>query len=600
MKKKVLSVALATVFAGVAGTSNAAMSITTDGVGQILYVPYFSTQNGNTTLLNLVNGDTVRGKAVKIRFRSAYDSDDIYDFQVFLSPADVWTANISKNPATGLSMLTTTDKSCTLPVNLNADFVTSRLNPALSAEGKANQTREGYIEILTMADIQQDYPSDAPPTGNAQLDSLFFQIKHANGVAPCNISVIGAIEANAARWDAGTGSANGTDGAGVTNTTNTTSELAFVGHNGVSTFVFAGSDATADLTMPTSALSANWTIINVPQAKAWGGGALSIDATDALGNLETARIVYSNQTNVGLTATDGGGLANVFPFVTGTADGVLLSDSDSAGGNFSTFHNDIPDLSTPYGVSQTTAVAQADALSLALQVSAVANEYLTLDDVSEETDWVVSLPTRRYHVAGRGRTADGVVSTTSGFYNPIDKGGPTGPFRNPNYGQQDVTEYDTDGRGAKVKLGSGAYTYWDREERKPAVDTGIVISPTPPSESPVVRLPGEVTVVGINQSGSSSAVLGANVAYTSLGLAAGYIEGWAILSLTHTSNGWVGLPAVGQAFVSAIHPQVSAGVSGGFGANWNHRYVKSSTWDATTFWNERTTGVHNGTSLDHP
>lgn len=606
MKKKVLSLALASAFVGIAGTSNAALTITDGGIGHILYVPYFSTQNGNTTLLNLINTDTTKGKAVKIRFRSAYDSDDIYDFQVFLSPADVWTANISAN-ANGLSRLTTEDKSCTLPASVNGDFVTFRLSPSLTDAEKAAHTREGYIEILNMADIQQDYITDAPPTGNAQLDSLFYQIKHVNGVAPCNINVIGAIEQNANRWDQGVAPADGTDGNGITNTGNSTSELAFHGHDGVGAFPYAANEI-ADLTSPTPTLAANWTIINVPKAAAWGAGAVAINATVGAGlarnvdqyNVERARIVYSNQTNATLVPTNNG---NIFPFVTATADGVLMSDSDAAGASFQTFHNDIPDLSTSYGISHDTAIEQADALSNALLTNVIGNEYLTLDAVSEETDWVLSMPTRRYHVAGRGRVADGVVSTTSGFYNPVDKGGPTGPFRNPNFGQQDVTEYDTNGRGAKIKLNSGAYSYWDREERKPAADTGIVISPTPPTQVDQVRLPGEVSVVGINQQGSAaSRVMGATVTYTNLQLNAGYVEGWALLNLAHASNGWTGLPVLGQAFVSAYHPQVAAGTSGGFAANWSHRYNQDPVLlsaDQTTFRDERQFGTHNATPLDH-
>ena len=41
------------------------LAVTPDGIGHILLVPYFSTNNGNATLLSLVNTDTVMGKAVR-------------------------------------------------------------------------------------------------------------------------------------------------------------------------------------------------------------------------------------------------------------------------------------------------------------------------------------------------------------------------------------------------------------------------------------------------------------------------------------------------------------------------------------------------------
>ena len=99
MKKSVLALSVAAAIGGVASAPAAAQSsgslvFNPAGVGHILIVPYFSTQSGNATLLNLYNTDTVKGKAVKIRFRGASNSDDLYDFQVFLSPGDVWTADV--------------------------------------------------------------------------------------------------------------------------------------------------------------------------------------------------------------------------------------------------------------------------------------------------------------------------------------------------------------------------------------------------------------------------------------------------------------------------------------------------------------------------
>ena len=64
-------------------TTATVLQPTPDGIGHILLVPYFSTNNGNTTLLSIVNTDVTNGKAVKVRFRSAANSDDIFDFQVY-------------------------------------------------------------------------------------------------------------------------------------------------------------------------------------------------------------------------------------------------------------------------------------------------------------------------------------------------------------------------------------------------------------------------------------------------------------------------------------------------------------------------------------
>ncbi len=130
MKKSILASSIAAAVFGLGAVGAHAFEVQSRGVGDMLIVPYFTTQSNNATLLNLTNTDLKSGKAVKVRFRGAANSDDVFDFQVFLSPGDVWTANISKG-ADGLSRLTTSDKSCTKPsaAVLNATpFITSRLD----------------------------------------------------------------------------------------------------------------------------------------------------------------------------------------------------------------------------------------------------------------------------------------------------------------------------------------------------------------------------------------------------------------------------------------------------------------------------------------
>lgn len=171
MKKKLLAVGVAATLGALSGVSNAAITVAQNGVGHINILPYYSVQSGNTTLISIANTDEVNGKAVKVRFRGAQFSDDVFDFQVFLSPADVWTAAVSLDGT--VARLATSDKSCTLPVSVNQQFVTARLLDANKAQG----TREGYVEIINMGDI-------------APASALFTATKHVNGVAPCTTSVL--------------------------------------------------------------------------------------------------------------------------------------------------------------------------------------------------------------------------------------------------------------------------------------------------------------------------------------------------------------------------------------------------------------------------
>lgn len=176
MKKKLLAVGVAATLGALSGVSNAAITVAQNGVGHINVLPYYSVQNGNTTLISIANTDEVNGKAVKVRFRGAQFSDDVFDFQVFLSPADVWTAAVTLDGT--VARLATSDKSCTLPTSVNQQFVTARLLDANKAQG----TREGYVEIINMGDIVTG--------GTAAQTALFTATKHVNGVAPCTTATL--------------------------------------------------------------------------------------------------------------------------------------------------------------------------------------------------------------------------------------------------------------------------------------------------------------------------------------------------------------------------------------------------------------------------
>ncbi|MDX9717161.1 MAG: cell surface protein [Thauera sp.] len=468
MNKKLLALSVAAAIGGVtaSGVAQAALEFNQDGVGHILIQPYFTAQNGNDTLINLVNTDTANGKAVKVRFRSAGNSDDVLDFQVFLSPGDVWTASVTEGDD-GRAVLKSSDKSCTLPAipEAGVSFITQNLPPNASDEVKAEWTREGYVEFLNMGDITESTVST----------SLYKNIKHVNGVAPCDQTRL--VEIN----------------------------------------------KTADLVPPTTGLASNWIVINVPTAASWAGEAVAIEATDA------TNVVYYKQ-------DDSFAVAKGAPAAAVTADPIFVT-KDVA--NF-----DLPDLSTPYDAAYATAVQQANALADALAVTQVANEFLTVSDIAAETDWVFSMPTRRYQVA--------VV------YDADDASANTLAF---TAGAVHFTTSNTklSGNLACVAL-SGVKSY-DQEERGSAA-AGAVFSP---GTIEIPRFCGEGTVLKFN----GSDVLGASVATASV--STGFDAGWTVIN---TNNGGNGLPVLGQSFVKATNSGVAAGTSGNFGAGFAHRVAR--------------------------
>ena len=113
MKKNVLALSISAALCGM-GMVGSAYAVTdlgvaqsvgaatllranSDGIGHSSIIPYYTAQGKNATAITLTNTTSV-GKAVKVRFRGAENSDDVLDFQVFLSAYDVWTASVSQSP----------------------------------------------------------------------------------------------------------------------------------------------------------------------------------------------------------------------------------------------------------------------------------------------------------------------------------------------------------------------------------------------------------------------------------------------------------------------------------------------------------------------
>lgn len=542
MNKRILSLSIAAIIGGVgvAGGASAAVLTpganasskllqSTDGTGHILLVPYFNTQNGNATLLNIVNTDQKNGKAVKVRFRGASNSDDVFDFQVYLSPGDVWTANVSQG-SDGRSVLTTSDKSCTRPAVVSGTaFPTGRLPASYTAAQLANETREGYIEILNMADIPKGQTNDqfqaAGGIGVAGTNPLFTAIKHVSGVAPCTESVLGTLAADPNGYSKNT----------PFNSTTVPAADNSSGLNGVAdnTATLSGSAQALGLTFPTGGLFADWTIINVPNTTTYSGIATALKADSGVGNL-----VFFPQTANPLTATTvtttAGTVApalNAVTSATGTLDQITADPllrttavGDSTGLKqvaatplVAAAYYDQPDLSTPYTgvVGTTSALAQAVALTGALSVSSVSNEYLTNPLINAATDWVFSSPTRRYNVAfnyaysastGDGRVFTNYAGLTAGQFVSSSTGATVTIANFTDYPFFSPTNTVVSGKQICVLADTlNPLTAYGQEEQ--AASSGFVVSPGTPT---VVQFCGETSVVTFNNTGTS--VLGASVA----------------------------------------------------------------------------------------
>ncbi len=186
--KHPLHIAL-TVVAALAATDVQAVNVSADGRGQVLLYPYYTTRAdsaGNLygTLLSVINA-TGSAKAVRVRFLEGKNSREVLDFNLFLSPFDVWTAAVLPDPMTVGAKIGTTDLSCTLPAfsaSATAPYV-SFSNASYSganddgAGTSLDRSKEGYFEIIEMATY-----ATSSPTGVA--------VTHVNGVPSCRTPAV--------------------------------------------------------------------------------------------------------------------------------------------------------------------------------------------------------------------------------------------------------------------------------------------------------------------------------------------------------------------------------------------------------------------------
>lgn len=191
---------------GAAGTAEA-VYLNPNGTGQVLVYPYYTVNSagGNAwnTYLSVVN-TTTRAKAVKVRVLEGKTSAEVLDFNLFLSPNDMWTAAIIPGAtATDAARMVTTDVSCTNPVGLlpaasggepfrNYQYSTG--GDALPGTG-LDRTREGYVEIIEMGTLTGAWAT---------------AVTHTSAGTPANCGVVQGNTLTPSSIEAPTGGLSGT------------------------------------------------------------------------------------------------------------------------------------------------------------------------------------------------------------------------------------------------------------------------------------------------------------------------------------------------------------------------------------------------------
>lgn len=504
--------------------------VDSQGAGHGLIVPYFTTQNGAITMLNVSNTDLANGKLVKVRIRGAANGDVLLSLTLLLAPGDMWAASLQRRePGHAALVAHPNDRTCTLPSLQRIEsqpLQTNRLAVSYSAEELANQTREGLVEYINMADI----PAAALYGASRQSQSELFQaIKHVNGVAPCG-AVLGRLNEN---------------------------------------FTSESLAAEFGLAAPTGGLAGRWIIMNVPGSLTFTGPMHAVRAVDAGGADARANFVQFAQTDVpyplervnDVTADP---LLRTQAYPGKNANGAPTQVATN-GPAVRALHLDFPDFSTPYTVAPgaDAALAQATQFTSAMAVKTAANEHLMAPAADFRTDWVLSLPARRFSVA-----MDQTIAEPRLLYSMVPSTG------NQYFHDTNIMASDTDKNVACVILPQWPYVV-DRDGK---VDMRNI------TFSPFDRLYrgtcGAVSVYSFVPEVSTAdpverrSVLAATATRSSYSkIIARSVEGFTSLDFfTAPTN--LGLPVIASAFSSAFNPAARPGVLANYGMNSEHVYQR--------------------------
>jgi len=206
MNRKNLTAAVLAGLAGAAGLAGTAQAVNLnpDGLGQVLIYPYFTSNDGNQTVLSVVN-TTDQAKAVKVRFLEGYNSREVLDFNLYLSAWDVWVAAIAD--VGGTPNLFIPDTSCTVPylygmgIDAGLDYGMQPFLPyaytgKLADGGPTDIGRaaEGHFEMIEMGTLVNDdtaYAATKTYPARPGAAKAATHVETADGPMPydCNVLV---------------------------------------------------------------------------------------------------------------------------------------------------------------------------------------------------------------------------------------------------------------------------------------------------------------------------------------------------------------------------------------------------------------------------
>lgn len=346
-KRKSLYTAVVAGLGALGASQASAVNINPDGTGEVLLYPYYTVRNGFITSFSVVNTNTSHTKVAKVRFLEGKNSAEVLDFNLFLSPRDVWTGQVSDNGSGG--SVATTDRSCTAPQLFGAPapfvnfYYTGQVTGVTADSGGStlDRTREGYIEVIEMGVVANGVDAASSPSTPLGV-TIAAAVKHASTGIPANCAVVQVNGLLGGAGNPGNGS---------------------------------------DMREPVGGLTGNGIIINAASGTEFAYTPVALD------NFFNPLFSLSLYTDPGSVNPN---LAAAFP----ARSDVFVGTAGS------------PAVLTVLDWAAAPALGSGiDAVSAVLMRSAIINEY----DISPnfKTDWVVTQPTKRAYVFPQTPTATG-------------------------------------------------------------------------------------------------------------------------------------------------------------------------------------------------
>ena len=484
-----LSAAVGAVLAAAAFSMPAhAVNHTDNGLGEVGLAPYYTVRSGYDTNISVVNTSDRYVVAFKIRFREGANSRDARDFNVFLSPNDVWTATVTMGPDGVTPIIQTRDTSCTAPWrrdtggNAGSVFVPKEGAPgvyylnmtsidytggtSLPADGYVTdpviaRTQEGHFEIIEMG------------VADPAVSTLAAQTVHGSTQ---NCGAVAGVYAPVNNPITVTGSGLGCE-----------ADTTFaVGDTARGTEAFK-----AEFCEPLNVLkiSADLIRVDLGLASSMPITTLANFVNPATGGAEDPAAPDATDIMFEPSSPEPS-MASAIPFASvQIVDGAVVAE-------------------TFFG-----SASPADAVSSLLSATDVLNEYALGGAANAQTAWVVTFPTKNFYVDG-------------GLIDPFQR---------------------TFGSGGSCVTVN--YEYYDREERAPTTPPGDVLpSPLPETPVEVSSICWETQTVNFTEEGN---LLGALHNYRTP-LEADFTSGWLRLGFPDAtsiaSDGGTlfnGLPVIG-------------------------------------------------------